>query len=157
MSRAAGRVNSRAESNRGYAARTRALNRHNVRTDAAAARGARKAAARGASAVALGRAYVLFLVFISLATVLMCVSFLRMKQTLTAQSDRNTVLASQLSALRAENDALYADIEGSVDLSQVREEAVTRYGMKYATEDQLVWYTAHDTGFVRQYRDVPEG
>ena len=99
----------------------------------------------------------LFLVIISIATVLMCISFLRMKQTLAAQADVNGALSSQLMELRTENDALYADIARSMDLAQVREIAVTKYGMKYATEDQLVWYTAHDAGFVRQYRDVPEG
>ena len=157
MATAARRVNSRAERKEYYAAGARVLGRHNVRTETAASRGAQRTALRGNAAAAVSRGYVLFLVIISIATVLMCISFLRMKQTLAAQADVNSSLSSQLMELRTENDALYADIARSMDLAEVREIAVTKYGMKYATEDQLVWYTAHDAGFVRQYRDVPEG
>ena len=32
--------------------------------------------------------------------------------------------------------------------------AINEFGMKYATEDQVIWYNGEDNGYVEQYRDV---
>ena len=103
----------------------------------------------------VNRAYVLFLAVISVAAVMMCIRYLNLKETLTAQASANERLESQLATLRSENDALLEAVSNDVDWNYIRETAVNKLGMKYAAEDQIVWYNTEDCCFVRQYRDVP--
>ena len=104
----------------------------------------------------MSRGFVLFLAVVAIATTLMCVQFLRMKAAITAQNKANAALRTELAQLRAENDAVYSDIMNGVDLIAVRDMAMRRYGMKYAAQDQILWYNADDAGYVRVYQEVPE-
>ncbi len=97
----------------------------------------------------------IFLAMISLATVLMCVYYLRLKATITSQISMNEKLESQLVTLRSENDALYENVNNGVDWNYIRDRAIDELGMKYATEDQIVWYNTDDSSYIRQYVDVP--
>ena len=107
-------------------------------------------------ALTMSRGFVLFLAVVAIATTLMCVQFLRMKAAITAQNKANAALRTELAQLRAENDAVYSDIMNGVDLIAVRDTAMRRYGMKYAAQDQILWYNADDAGYVRVYQEVPE-
>lgn len=106
-------------------------------------------------ALSVNRAYVIFLAFISIATVLMCVRYLKLKETITAQIIVNEKLESQLVSIRSENDALLECVNNNVDWDYIRETAVNKLGMKYATEDQIVWYNTEDCCYVKQYQEVP--
>lgn len=129
-----------------------------VRGLPAAGRSARRRTGRKTRAkrksVLLSRGYVLFLAIMCIATVLMCIRYLRLKETITAQTKKNIELRSELSSARAENDALLESIQNSVDMNHIREVAINEFGMKYATEDQVIWYNSQDNGYVEQYRDV---
>ncbi|MDD3340170.1 MAG: hypothetical protein PHS82_15090 [Lachnospiraceae bacterium] len=115
-----------------------------------------KAASRNrAKALQMNRVYVLFLALVSVATVLMCVRFLQMKSTVTAQTKAVGTLETQLTQLRSENDALYNNISTNVDLENIKNVAMTTLGMKYATEDQIVWYNTSGSSYLRQYQSVP--
>ena len=85
----------------------------------------------------------------------MCVRYLRLKETITAQISENEKLESMLVSLRSENDALLECISNEVDWNYIRDVAVNKLGMKYATEDQIVWYNTDDCCYVRQYLEVP--
>ena len=106
-------------------------------------------------ALAVNRAFVLFLALISVATVMMCVRYLRLKETITAQISANEKLESHLVSLRSENDALLESVSNNVDWNYIRETAVNKLGMKYAAEDQIIWYNTEDCCYVRQFQDVP--
>ena len=42
-------------------------------------------------------------------------------------------------------------------LEFVRDMAINQLGMKYATEDQIIWYSNNTTNsYVRQYQEVPK-
>ena len=152
------RVNSGSERRYEYAAVNRQVVRARTQTRSrAAARRGRTAARSGAGAVAICRGYVVFLALISILTVGMCVYYLNLKTKADRQVRANASLRSELMTLRAENDALYADIENSVNLYKVRQEAMDIYGMNYATQDQIVWYNESDSGYVRQYQTIPSG
>ena len=90
-------------------------------------------------------------------TVGMCVYYLNLKTKADRQVRMNAALRTELMTMRAENDALYADILNSVDLYKVRDEAMDTYGMNYASQDQIMWYNKSDSGYVRQYQDIPPG
>ena len=106
-------------------------------------------------ALSMSRGYVVFLVLICAATVFMCVNYLRLKATITTQQSNNETLASELSSIKAENDALYDSVMGSLDLEGIKETAINKYGMHYATQDQIIWYNADNSGYARQYQKVP--
>ena len=108
-------------------------------------------------ALAVNRAYVIFLTFIAAATVLMCVHYLRLKETITAQVSANEKLESRLFSLRSENDALLECIDNEINWDYIRDVAVNKLGMKYATEEQIVWYNTDDSYYMKQYRDVGKG
>ena len=106
-------------------------------------------------ALSTGRAYVVFLAVIAVATVFMCVRYLQLKSTITAQVAANEKLESRLVSLRSENDALLENVNNGVDWNHIKDVAIDKLGMKYATEDQIVWYNSDDSYFVTQYCDVP--
>ena len=72
----------------------------------------------------------------------------------TDQRDRS--LESALNELKADNDALYNTVTASVDLEQIRKEAMDRLGMDYPNEDQIYQFDTSGNSYVRQYKDVPD-
>ena len=71
------------------------------------------------------------------------------------QMNRNEKLESELVSLRSENDALLENINSSVDWNAIKDTAINKLGMKYAEEDQIVWYNTDGRSYIRQYQDVP--
>lgn len=108
-------------------------------------------------AMAMDRGFATFLIGISVVCVVLCIWYLRMRSTATAQLEENNQLSSQLTTLKSENDALYENITNSVDLEHIRDVAMNELGMKYADEDQIIWYHTEGSDYVRQYQEVPSG
>ncbi len=160
MARAAvRRVNSRTGNNKKYTA-ARLDPKASILTGRSAAKRRYRSNATARSrtrTLSLNKSYIIFLILVCAATVFMCIQFLQLKSTVKSQNDRNAALESQLMTMRAENDALYDSVMSSMDLIDVRNIAVTRYGMHYASQDQIIWYNADNSGYVRQMREVPAG
>ena len=106
-------------------------------------------------ALTVNFAYVVFLAVISVATVFMCVHYLQLKSTITAQISVNEKLESELISLRSENDALLENVNNTLDWNHIKDVAINKLGMKYATEEQIVWYNTDDSSYIRQYTEVP--
>ncbi len=99
--------------------------------------------------------YALFLTAIMGLLLFGCVGYLQIQARVTATMKSINAKESELSDLRAENDAEYNRVVASVDLESVRQIAMEELGMVYASEDQVVLYDSKDTDYVRQYQDVP--
>ena len=110
-----------------------------------------------AKALSVNLAFVIFLTIASIATVYMCVRYLQLKATLTAQITANQKLESTLVSLRSENDALLENVNNAQDWNHIKDVAINEMGMKYATQDQIVWYNTDESGYIRQYAEVPSG
>ena len=108
-------------------------------------------------ALSVSRGYVLFLTLMAALTVGMCVYYLQMKEMVTTQLEANARLESRLTAVTSENAALEETITNSIDWDHIKDVAINKLGMTYATEDQVIWYNIEDSGYVRQFRDVPTG
>ncbi|MBP3880120.1 MAG: cell division protein FtsL [Lachnospiraceae bacterium] len=106
-------------------------------------------------ALEVDRTYVMFLAVMCLLTVFVCVRYLQLKEIITTQTRTNTRLTAELDTLRNENDALLENVTNEIDLDHIRDVAINELGMKYATEDQIVWYTTEDREYVHQFEDVP--
>ena len=98
----------------------------------------------------------LFLGLICLVTLFVCVNYLQSKSQLTNQTMELATLESQLSKLKADNDAYYNSTLASVDMEQIKNDAINRLGLHYAAESQIVYYDTSGSSYVRQYQDVPE-
>lgn len=99
----------------------------------------------------------IFLALVSVATMFVCVRYIQLRSTITSQLKSMAVLQTELNQLTAENDALYNQTINDVDLEYVRDMAINQLGMKYAAEDQIIWYSNNTTNsYVRQYQEVPQ-
>ena len=52
--------------------------------------------------------------------------------------------------------ARYKQITTSVDLNAIKDAAINRLGMKYASQDQIVYYSVDKSNYMDQYDDIPE-
>lgn len=109
-----------------------------------------------AKAMQMSPSYVVFLMVISVVTLCVCVQFLQMKSQLTTQTQTIEKKESQLSRLKADNDALYNTVMASVDIEYVKNTAINKLGMNYPTQDQIVYFDTAGNSYVRQYQDVPD-
>ena len=57
---------------------------------------------------------------------------------------------------KTQNDARYKEITTSVDLNQIKDIAINQLGMKYASQDQIVYYTVENNNYMDQYSNIPE-
>ena len=141
-----------AETRTRTASRTGVREREETRTKRARARSARAKARRRAAV--LDRSYVVFLCVMVVATVFMCVQYIRLKEIITAQNRENDSLRAQLVTITSENDAYYESVVNSIDWTSVQQRAVHELGMKYAEEDDVMWYNTGNGSYVLQYQEI---
>ncbi len=110
-----------------------------------------------ANAKMMTAGFVAFLAVMICITMAASIKYLNLKEIITTQTSRNEELASELNTLKSENDALSENITNSIDWNYVRDTAINRLGMNYATEDQIVWYNTDGNRYIRQYEEVPSG
>lgn len=108
-----------------------------------------------AKAMQMSPSYVVFLTVISIVTLFLCVQFLQLRSQLTTQLKSMAQQESELSGLKADNDALYNTVMASVDLEYVKNTAIQKLGMNYPAEDQIIRFDTAGNSYVRQYQDVP--
>ncbi|MCQ2500444.1 MAG: hypothetical protein MJ117_03730 [Lachnospiraceae bacterium] len=85
----------------------------------------------------------------------LCVQYLNLKSTLTTQIDTIEIMESELNSMKADNDAYYNQVQSSVTLEDIKNAALS-FGMHYATESQIEYYSIDESSYMRQYQDVPE-
>ena len=115
----------------------------------------RQAQANRERSMQMNLGYVAFLTVAAIVTVLMCVNYLRLQARYTAIQKQATSLEASLSELKLDNDAEYNRIISGVNLEHVKEVAMGRLGMVYASIDQIVEYEAADHDYVKQYQEIP--
>lgn len=89
-------------------------------------------------------------------SVFAAVSLVQIQAQITQRMKHIASLESQLTDLRADNDAKYKEIVTSVDLNHIKDVAINELGMTYASEDQIVYFSVENENFMDQYSDIPE-
>ncbi len=98
-----------------------------------------------------------YVLFCTLATVLVVMASI---QYIKIQTDVNTHLKtianleSQVTDLRADNDAMERRIATSVDIDTIREKASGELGMHYANEGQIKTFSVNEGDYMNQYADL---
>ncbi len=120
-------------------------------------REARKKAARRnrQRALYMGRTNVFFLTACMIVVALFAVTYVKLQADITHRMKRIAAIESQVSDLRADNDANYKRIVTSVDMNEVKNVAMNELGMHYATEEQVVYYTVENNNYMDQYVMIP--
>ena len=117
----------------------------------------RNAARRNrARALHMGRGYVAFLTLCVGVIAFAAVALVQIQSQVTQRMEHIAALESQITDLKADNDARYKEIVTSVDLDYIKEVAINDLGMKYAAEDQIVYFSVENDNFMDQYSDIPE-
>ena len=107
-------------------------------------------------AMYMSPARMLFLSACVVLIVIAAVSLVQIQAQTTQRMKHIASLESQLTNLRADNDAKYKEIVTSVDLNYIKDVAINELGMTYASEDQVVYFTIENENFMDQYSDIPE-
>ena len=99
----------------------------------------------------------LFLMCAIVATLFVCVNYLKVQSDVVQLNKSITGLEKQITGLEKENDALAAVLENEkYDLETVYQMAVGVLGMVYPNNNEVIYYNNESQGYFRQYQDIPE-
>ena len=104
----------------------------------------------------MSRRYVVFLTMAVLVAGTFAGLYVKVQSSVTARMKNIAVLESRISDLKAENDEAYKRISNSIDLDSVRERAMTEFGMTYAKESQIIYYSVEEDDFMNQFGEIPK-
>ena len=107
-------------------------------------------------ALHMSRGYVAFLTLCVGVVAFAAVALVQIQSQVTQRMEHIAALESQITDLKADNDARYKEIVTSVDLDYIKDLAMNQLGMQYATEDQIIYYSVENNNFMDQYSDIPE-
>ena len=107
-------------------------------------------------ALHMSRGYVAFLTLCVGIVAFSAVSLVQIQSQVTQRMEHIAALESQITDLKADNDARYKEIVTSVDLDYIKDVAMNELGMQYATQDQIIYYSVANDNFMDQYSDIPE-
>lgn len=103
----------------------------------------------------MNRGYVAFLAFATALIGGAAVIYVNLQSSINVHMKNIAVLESQVSDLRADNDATEKRIEASVNIADIKSTAINQLGMVYAGADQIVHYTVNQEDYMNQYEDIP--
>ena len=99
----------------------------------------------------------LLLVSAIVATLFVCVNYLKVQSDVVQLNKSITGLEKQITNLEKENDALEAVLENEkYDPETVYKMAVGVLGMVHPNNNEVIYYNNQSEGYYRQYQDIPE-
>ncbi len=107
-------------------------------------------------ALCMNKGYVMFLSACVVVVAFAAVSLIQMQSQVSQRMKNIASLESQITDLKADNDARYKEIVTSVDLEYIKDVAMNQLGMNYATEEQVIYFSVENNNFMDQYSDIPE-
>lgn len=90
----------------------------------------------------------------SIATVYVCVEYLKLQYDVSAMDKNIISMEKELTAITKENDAEYDAINTAYDLDYVYRVAVEELGMVYPRDNTVITYESGGVDYVRQYEDM---
>ena len=105
-------------------------------------------------AVHMNLRYVMYMALLVAAMTASLICYIKLKSDISASNREISSMESTLTELRASNDEMYNQVNGDVDLEEIRRIAVDEYGMKYAAQEQIVVYSKTSGNLVHQIADV---
>ena len=91
-----------------------------------------------------------------IATVYVCVDYLKLQNQVSQMNKSIVVLEKDITTLTKENDAAYEAVNNAYDLDYIYQVAVNELGMVYPNKNEVITYKSGTDDYVRQYEDIPE-
>jgi cell division protein FtsL len=107
-------------------------------------------------ALYMSKGYVTFLTLCVAVSAVFAVTYVKLQSDVSNRMKTIAALESQITDLKADNDANYKRITTSVDLNEVKDIAMNQLGMTYATEEQIIYYSVENSNYMDQYSDIPQ-
>lgn len=107
-------------------------------------------------AMHMNKGYVVFLAIAAMVALFACVQYLQLQSELTSRSKNITALQQELADAKEANTTKYNAIMNTMNLEDIREIAITEFGMVYAGEDQIIKYKSPSGTTVKQYAGIPK-
>ena len=104
----------------------------------------------------MNKGYVVFLAVAAMVALFACVQYLQIQSELTNRSKNITAMQQELADAKEANTTKYNAIMNSMNLEDIREIAITEFGMVYANEDQIIKYKNPCSTTVTQYAGIPK-
>ena len=104
----------------------------------------------------ISKGYVLFLTAACVLIVFCSIHYLRLQTEITSRKKTVAAMENELNQLKEENDAYYSQVTSGVDLTEIKEAAIGRLGMRLPDEDQIQTYETEGRSYVRQFQEVPD-
>lgn len=99
----------------------------------------------------------LIVMFIAVTVSLfMCFTYIKLQTTVTYRLEDIKEKEKKLENMKAENDELEASLNKVEDLEKIKKIAIQELGMIYPDSDRVIYYTKTETGYVRQYDEIPD-
>lgn len=99
--------------------------------------------------------YVMFLTAAAIATVFLCVNYLKLQARGITYRNQIARLESSLNTAKMANENAYERAMSSVNIEEIKDIAVNELGMIYAGEGQVVFYSNQEDDYIRQYGEIP--
>lgn len=106
-------------------------------------------------ALQMSRGYVAFLTVAVIVSGIFAGTYIKIQSDITNRMKNIASLESQITELRADNDAVEKRINTSADLNTVKDIAMNQLGMTYASPDQIIYYSVDKEDYMNQYSDIP--
>ena len=110
-----------------------------------------------AHARTMSAGYVVALTAVCIFTLFLCIHYLQLRSQVIHQNELIAATETTLSRLKADNDAYEHKALASLNMEDVKDTALNKLGLHYATESQIRYYNADDESYVRQYEKIGGG
>ena len=84
-----------------------------------------------------------------------CIQYLSLRGVSSAKAAQIATLQEELNQLKIKNDETQDDINTNINYDDIYNKAKNEYGMVYPGEGQIRNYTIEDSGYIKQYQNVP--
>lgn len=108
------------------------------------------------NAMNMNAAYVVFLAVAAVIALVLCVRYLQLQSELTNRSKNITALQKELAEKKEMNNTRLNSALDSVNLEDIRKEAVEKMGMTHAKAEQVIPYKDPQGNYVKQYKNIPK-
>ena len=107
-------------------------------------------------ALRVNSAYVAFITFAAVVLLAVCVWYLQLRAEITSRAENITAMQRELADAKEENQSRYNAVMDSVNLEEVKDRAMNKMGMVYASPEQVVGYQNPVNDYVKQIQDIPK-
>lgn len=109
-----------------------------------------------AQSVKMNKPYVAFLAIAAVVVLFACVQYLQLQSDISERSQYITSLQREIAKEKEENTTRYNAMVNYMNLEEIRDIAMNKFGMVYAKPGQVITYVSPNASSVTQYFGIPE-